>query len=173
MKILNLVFVGLVAIFFTACSTKPKCDDKEVLDLTKTILLENGAAMVMFEALNSAPKNSIPNMSKETFQAGYENFSKNINKDRVNLNFMSGYFSYDAFKALDTSKLSKEGLEVYKLLDKTIKDYFKVEPFAVMTAKQDDEITYCKMQASKDTSPLYYSVQYTNDGKLYVEVETN
>ena len=112
-------------------------------------------------------------MNKETFQAGYENFSKNINKDRVNLNFMSGYFSYDAFKALDTSKLSKEGLEVYKLLDKTIKDYFNVEPFAVMTAKQDDEITYCKMQASKDTSPLYYSVQYTNDGKLYVEVETN
>ena len=48
MKILNLVFVGLVAIFFTACSTKPKCDDKEVLDVTRTILLENDAAMVMF-----------------------------------------------------------------------------------------------------------------------------
>lgn len=172
MKISKLVFAGLVAIFFTACSSQPKCDDKEVLDLTKKILLENGVAMVLFESLNSAPQNSIPNMSKETFQAGYENFSKNINKDIVNLNFMSGYFSYDAFKALDTSKLSKEGLEVYKLLDKTIKDYLKVEPFAVMTAKQDDEITYCKLQIDQGASPLYYSAQYTNDGKLYVEVKT-
>lgn len=163
MKILNLVFVGLVAIFFTACSTKPKCDDDEVVKLVKDIVYESGAVGDKLSA--AIMQGQIPNITMDQYTRDLINVGEVAQKSNITLN------SYEDFKKFDVSKLNENGLKSFNLLKDTIKNFYKTKPYTTMTTDDSDpKITYCKAKLFKDANTLEYSAQYTNDGKLYVEV---
>lgn len=162
MKVLNLVLLSLLAVFFTACGSKPKCDDSDVVALAKELVYNNGGStQIGFEIGTLVAQNKVPGMDSKKLAKGTQNMIANG----------GGILTYDDFKKYDKSKLNKDGLAVFKLFERATKEFFSKKPYTVMTTNESDKkITYCKAQLFETSQPFSYSAQYTDDGKIYVEI---
>ena len=162
MKTLNTIFLGFLVVFFTACNSKPKCDDKNVISLTKELVYNNGgSAQIGFEIMALVEQNKVPNMVVKKLTRGLNNIMDNG----------GNIITYEDYKKYDKSRLNEDGLAVFKVFEDITKNFFSQKPYTVITTNDSDKkITYCKAQLFESSQPFDYSAQYTDDGKLYVEL---
>lgn len=151
MKKLNFAILLASVALFAGCSSKPSCDDSDVVMLAKDILFENN-----HNTLVNINWKFISDHGKELMALKDDDFKLD---------------EYANYKKINEDKLSPKGKSLYKKLKKEIDKALEADPITVMTLKEDEHKVQCKAQFFKDDYVREYTAQYTDDGQLYVEID--
>lgn len=151
MKKINCAMLLASVALFAGCSSKPSCDDSDVVMLAKDILFEHH-----HKTLVDINWKFITEHEKELMALKDNDFKLD---------------DYANYKKINEDKLSPKGKSLYKKLKKEIDKALEADPITVMTLKEDEHKVQCKAQFFKDDYVREYTAQYTDDGQLYVEID--
>lgn len=153
MKKIKIAMCVASLLLLAGCSSKPSCDDSDVVMLAKDILFEHH-----HKTLVDINWQFINDHGKELMALKDDDFKLD---------------DYANYKKINEDKLSPKGKSLYKKLKKEIDKALEADPLTVMTLKEDEHKVQCKAQFFKNDNFREYTAQYTDDGQLYVEIDVS